>query len=1126
MAKVFRLFEGAGVTHWETRAGDYNNNVVKDIQGADGDKSKNLPTSIPSPFARLDLFSSAFDYFENPAVQLDGDTNNHRIVSECLDLLELLYNYDNLADRIRIVSWDRRVDLPLLQQSSFDGHQLLVKTLSLFLNQDRKAFNFDSINRFYIIYFDGFILGGTSPKTLVFTTANSKKFAQVTVENDTLFSEMIKPLYKRNRGFVKYLISLFKEYDVLKEKMTELDAYIRRNFVQIRASDQAFYRELDEVDVRTINEYAEIEYNNTLTLELFGVPLRKIKKQSLLDKVQEESEFLIHTDKKFDAYIPMILTANGNLGHLNYLNSNTKWDINQKVYASDLPLNQRILPGKNIQYPYLTVDDFLTTELYETPYPINTEFFFNGNLDNQTDSKVGYLLPLKTLFFECFAESNLWNKKFQGKSMIEIIKRNSFVNVVLRIPINEGKDFIELTKKYEKSDINSNNGKLVSFKKYLRLFPFQKSIIQPNYYLNLLDAEENDANQELQLKFDGKNPIYQSSKSRYSKANSFYNTYFYRIKDNFKVIEIKQKDASVSNYIIPRWQDEKGIDSQFTFSIDFGTSNTHIEYAVNGGNTKPLSFAIGKNGIAQSFDSDVLEGEERLVFEMEFLPDEIGGDSEYTFPVRTVLFDYRNYEVTSYQPILDYNVGFTYEKKKLLPTNRSAAVTNLKWINNAVNKAEHEAQVCSFLEQLIIMCKTKVLVEGGDLSATKFVWTYPLTYGTRQISNVSDNLKKIIKDHFGENASVDDICESIAPFYAISKEGKLLGTSNHILSLDIGGGTIDSVVYQNKRVKSISSMLFGANFLYANGYETSIEGNGFYQIGENFLNELPEDLSGTIQGIKKSIKETNKIEDLISFYFSLEKHREFRGKTNVSFSKALADNENIRTVLLFYYASIIYYNIRAMKANGSEMPTKIIFSGNGSRFLSILDKAESKIILTEYTNALINSIYNVVDGNKSKIQIITYPNPKELTSRGAISIIAENDELLDELSVTNIKKSFVTYLGDVNDTLISESNPLQYQDLDSKYNVPVYDEYAKFIRLFIDQKGVSLRDLFDITVDMKKSFEDILLNKQRAIEYLETGIALRHKQVTMVEDISDPFFFYIVRGMLGDMLRKLMPNEN
>src|SRR5690606_7670841 len=142
--------------------------------------------------------------------------------------------------------------------------------------------------------------------------------------------------------------------------------------------------------------------------------------------------------------------------------------------------------------------------------------------------------------------------------------------------------------------------------------------------------------------------------------------------------------------------------------------------------------------------------------------------------------------------------------------------------------------------QLISMCKTKALIEGASLSGTKFIWTYPLSYGSYQINQISNLIEDIVIKYFGDNIEINPICESIAPFYSVSAEGKLLCSSNNILALDIGGGTIDSVIYQNNEVKNVSSMIFGANYLYGNGYEKSIRTNVFYRLGEEFISSIPD----------------------------------------------------------------------------------------------------------------------------------------------------------------------------------------------------------------------------------------------------------------------------------------------
>ncbi|MGB7529562.1 hypothetical protein [Sphingobacterium cellulitidis] len=1128
MAKKFRLFEGEDLTHWQTRAGDYNANVIKSIQGGDIDKAKNFPTSIPSPFARLDLFRAAFAAFENPEMPLDGDSNNHRIIGECLDLLELLYNYDNVKDRLKVVVWDKSVDLPKLEQSNSAGHQLLAKTLSLFLSQDNSAFHFDQFNRFYIFFWDGFILGGTSPKSLVFTTANSKEFAKISVEEDVLFSGNSKPLYLRNKDFIKYVNSLFQSNELLRKNMSEFYTYIRKNLEHIQRTDHSFFKELDALDANSINDFAEISHE-TIYLEVFSIPLRKIKKEDLIEKISKESEFLIHSNKPIQGPVPMVLIENGHLGHLNYLNNTTKWDVNQEVLSTKLRLEDRELPGKAIKYPYYTVDDFLASNIYELPYNINKNQFFDGNFVNETSkNSVGYLLPLTPKFFEFFSEIDLWSKKIAGLSMIEITKRNSYVQVVLRIPINKGKNHIELIKRYVTDDANDKQGLIKSCEKYVSIYPFIKTNDNPNYYIQIIDEDKNDSpdHLQLQIRYDLNLPKYTSLKSKFDKNGSFYNTVFQQVNHNFNAIFLKQADASVGNYLIPKWQDASQSSDLFTFAIDFGTSNTHVEYSKNQESPKPLSFYSERNGYGYSFPIQVIVGKEQgELLDFEFFPREINKDFTINFPIRTALFNYGNFTATDYKPILDYNIGFYYEKTPLMKSNQSSAETNLKWINDKVSNHEQKAWVYSFLEQIVVMCKTKALLDGGIISSTKFVWTYPLSYSSKQISDISNQLNNIVAKHFGENVLVQEICESIAPFYYISNEGQLLGSSNNILSLDIGGGTIDSVVYQNNEVKSISSMLFGANYLYGNGYEKSIHSNAFFNLGEEFISAIPE-IKEKVRIIREEIVQKDKMEDIISFYYSLENRQEFKDKNNISFSSFLADNNEVRTAFLFYYSSILYYNLRAMKANGQTGPTKLIFSGNGSKFIEFLDASKGKLSLVEYSEYLINQVFEKSLDQNIQLKVFTNPNPKELTSKGAISLLKEDDSLLGSLRVRMIDNYFTTYIGDKNNTVVSFKNMIQYEDLNNTIIESVIDEYFDFINLFMDQSKINLRNLFNIEINLKSSYASILINKQRALEFLETGIKMRRKQVIDNERISDPLFFYIIRGMLGDILQKINENGN
>ena len=59
MAKVFRLHDGTSLKDWQISA-PLNSTNINDIKDPDGATAKKQITSIPSPFARVDLVITAF----------------------------------------------------------------------------------------------------------------------------------------------------------------------------------------------------------------------------------------------------------------------------------------------------------------------------------------------------------------------------------------------------------------------------------------------------------------------------------------------------------------------------------------------------------------------------------------------------------------------------------------------------------------------------------------------------------------------------------------------------------------------------------------------------------------------------------------------------------------------------------------------------------------------------------------------------------------------------------------------------------------------------------------------------------------------------------------------------------
>ena len=108
MSKIFRLGEGSNTyTDWnESPSFPYNSNNRKKIQDPDGATAKKEITSIPSPFARIDLVKNAFrEVCESK--DLDGQTIFHKMVSDAFDIGEIFYNIERFNDKIEFITWNR-----------------------------------------------------------------------------------------------------------------------------------------------------------------------------------------------------------------------------------------------------------------------------------------------------------------------------------------------------------------------------------------------------------------------------------------------------------------------------------------------------------------------------------------------------------------------------------------------------------------------------------------------------------------------------------------------------------------------------------------------------------------------------------------------------------------------------------------------------------------------------------------------------------------------------------------------------------------------------------------------------------------------------------------------------------
>ena len=147
MGHVFRINKGDGhnapttIVDWNnTSATPYNNGYVDEI--ADTTTTQKEITSIPSPFARIELVKEAFNKVVPKTIAgmsvgevaqaIQGKTIYHKMVSDSLDVAQLFFSYPSMEDKLEIIVWERNREIQQLLDSSSRSHNTVGKTLNMF----------------------------------------------------------------------------------------------------------------------------------------------------------------------------------------------------------------------------------------------------------------------------------------------------------------------------------------------------------------------------------------------------------------------------------------------------------------------------------------------------------------------------------------------------------------------------------------------------------------------------------------------------------------------------------------------------------------------------------------------------------------------------------------------------------------------------------------------------------------------------------------------------------------------------------------------------------------------------------------------------------------------------------
>lgn len=1164
MATTFTLHNLSDGQHW-FHYRPYGTDQIEAIADPQGGQTVKQPTSIPSPFARIDLVRAAFQNLARfDDLRGPGTYNDERMVSDCFDVGEIFFNYEKLKDRLSITPWSPNTDLDRLVKSSNLGHKRLGEALKLFLDQDTATYNFNKIGRLFILKYKGKIVGGTSPSTLFFSSGNDLSWVDLRMGNDQLFDNSFAPLYVRDIEYQKYWYGLQEFMPGFRTYFKGVDDYLTKckNLLE-RHNPKLFYEHIQDhqgnsllTEVLFLELFDEMDTGQAGdVVEVLSYPLRK--KKSDLDAIEGISDFIIRSSKYKQIYpnalLPMVLQ---NRFHrpFTYL-PQTTWNPNVEVpywvsepYRDHQGKNERTLPGQPGKYPYLTVSDFLEPYLIQVPYPLNRDRFFDGNLSGG-DNKTGYLLPLRKEFFDFFNIEDLDDGTVRLRMEARV---GNSVHVTLEVPVRGLGQFITFERTYivpisegllNEPDQSRNEGFIQKKTFTINLYPFIRSggqsshkISTSDYRLQLIEAGHDRFNKyEVSAIQQVKNviltpdsEILRTERSPAVEGSSHYAV----LNSEFEYIQVRidADGYEMGGLLIPKWKRYTGGSKEFTFAVDFGTTNSHIEYKI-GPSATPKPFDITKEftQIGTLVAQDAYNAANTSLFELYFLFDQefaplvLGPTMADRFPTRTVLaerpqINFNNPAIT----LADFNIPFYVERQ---PAGQSELTRNLKW---AKGNKENNRRVEAFVEELMLLIKNKVLLEGGSLSKTQIHWFYPASMAPGRIGQIRKLWRDLYRKHFVDpeaemdvkelaDQNVQELSESVGPFFFYKGQRKATAASRPAINVDIGGGTTDVVIYQNDSPQLLTSFRFAGNAIYGDAFSNSgaSNSNGFVQKYQSRIDQLLD--ANNLSALKQTNAEilaSKRSEDIIAFWFSLERGQEKKVKQLLSFNQMLGDDEDLKIVFLLFYVAILYHVAQLMKARKLELPGSITFSGTGSKLLTILTTENT--LLREMSKLIFERVLELSYDQNNRLSVYADVEcPKEATCRGALMMTA---------SEKDTSPASVVFMGTV-DRL---TKPVTYSDLtNDRDNVSkaVLDEVSAFFAFFF-----SLDDEFSFADNLNISAYSLKMARQQLPvnlrDYLAEGINKKLEE-RQSEDtgqdrkVEEPLFFYPLIGAIHHLVSEI-----
>ncbi len=1012
---------------WTSSNQPYNTAVINNITDGAAAAAGTEITSIPSPFARMALTKEAFaKVAAGGAANLRGNSEYHRLVANALDIGEIFFNYQRLMNTgfVNILRW--RVNDLIALQNDIDpttgapriAHRTLANTLQLYMTADAGTMNFNQLiqgnSSLFLLTYTGpgavggnMVIGATSPVTLFFASGNDlsplSPHLPVAGGNQLFQYDLNRNFYALHDREPEYILFWYKLQAANPNFATEFPAV--NAYLNVTVNALPFTM---QTQINNIRNAGAADYNLLPTfgvapgvpVEVLGHPIKNRPAPNL-----GTSDFRIRKSRGNNG--PLVLPcaafsgrkANGSAWR--YVNGDYNDAIHRAPVSAPIDdLTQRTLPGDGTQYPYLTMNDLLETTLIEMSSPMCSNQFFDGKYKEQGEAQRAFLLPIRRRYFDYFTPADLQNQLHMSYHEDAV---GHHVTVELAIPTQGGT--ITYQRNYflqaaPGAPVAPADGVIVLKDFSAVLFPMVRfpQTVTADYRAAFLPTDPNVMGTF--TFYDAANQaITPASQKTLNDANGALlsptdsRVPVYAINDNFDYVAV-EFDPQTKGIFIPLWGGFGG-GATFEFAIDFGTTNTHIEYkcgAKHGGLPHPLDDTATQMGCLT--DDALRSVALQLIIKNNFIPLHLDAAGDAQFPMHTLLSYHAGTDWNQpASPFLTGAMAFYYDCG-INPLAYKELKSNLKW---DANDPDIQKEIEVFLGSLMHVMRNKVMMEGGTLANTKVTWFYPTSLPPFMLGVLQGTWNNLYTQYFGGNAAnVESMPESLAPYRHYAGSFAAVG---NVLTIDIGGGTCDAVIVDQAGAPAyITSFRFAAEALLGDGFinhggvHTNHFVSHFQPEIENVLNA--NRLNDVINRIHNVIAQTPRGADVTSFFFTLSKNPDVVNvgcAHNVDFMQMMARTDGAKTLLLLFYTAIIYHLAHLIKAKqqenpGIREPQHIAFSGNGSRLLQMLNvnTPAGKQNLENFTKA----IFEKVNGHAypGNLQILIDPqHPKESTCKGGLT---------------------------------------------------------------------------------------------------------------------------------------------